>query len=68
MIVVNLFANVERYDVTLQGRQSWGLGGHDPRFWAGGSWGHKGSCESWRVVKYYYILLCTGSMFGSGDF
>jgi len=21
-----------------------------------------------RVVKYYYILLCTGSMFESGDF
>jgi len=34
-------------------------GSRAPRFWAGG----RG-----RVVKYYYILSCTGSMFESGDF
>ena len=26
-------------------RQSWGLGGRNPRFWVGGSWG---------VAKHYY--------------
>ena len=39
-----------------------GLGVAAPRFWAGESWGRG------RVVKYYYILSCTGSMFESGDF
>jgi len=44
-----------------------GWGSRTPRFWAegvvGGRLGGRG-----RVVKYYYILLCTGSLFESGDF
>jgi len=40
-------------------RQSWGLGVATPRLWPGG----RG-----RIVKYYYILSCTGSIFESGDF
>ena len=43
------------------------LGGRDPPDFgqgvAGGSQGGRG-----RVVKYYYILSCTESMFESGDF
>ena len=46
-----------------------GLGVATTRFWAGcrrrlagGRWG----CG--RVVKHYYILSCTGTMFESGDF
>jgi len=30
--------------------------------------GRSGRGGHGRVVKYYYILLCTGSMFDSGDF
>ena len=33
------------------------------RLGRGGSWTGRG-----RVVKHYYILSCTGSMFESGDF
>ena len=40
-------------------RQSWGLGSRPPDFGQGG----RG-----RVIKYQYILSCTGSMFESGDF
>src|SRR6218665_1720782 len=47
-----------------QGRQSWGVGGHDPQILSSG--GLQGGCG--RVVKYYYILSCTESMFESGDF
>src|SRR6218665_2256394 len=41
-----------------------------PRFWAGRLWGVAGGGVGYRgrVVKYYYILSCTGSMFESGDF
>ena len=40
-----------------------GVGGvTTPRFWAGESGGRG------RVVKHYYILSCSGSMFESGDF
>jgi len=59
-----------------QGRQSWGSpplpdfgledsGGSQVGSWGvvDGSWTGRG-----RVVKYYYILSCTGSMFESGDF
>src|SRR6218665_2938600 len=44
-----------------------GWGFATPRFWAGGCGGlGKGGCG--RVVKCYYILSCTGSIFESGDF
>jgi len=43
-----------------QGRQSWGVGGLRPPDF--------GQLGRGRVVKYYYILSCTGSMFKSGDF
>jgi len=33
-----------------------------PKIMGRGLWGRV------RVVKYYYILSCTGSMFQSGDF
>ena len=47
------YANVcESVCMLEQGRQSWGAWVATPRFWAGG----RG-----RVVKYYYILSCTGS-------
>src|SRR6218665_2507380 len=41
-----------------------------PRCWAGGSQGESqwGRWSRVRVVKYYYILSCTGSMFESGYF
>src|SRR6218665_1696623 len=41
-----------------------------PIFWAGGSCGGSqgGRLSRGRVVKYYYILSCTGSMFESGYF
>jgi len=43
-----------------QGHQFWGLGGvTTPDF---------GQRDGGRVVKYYYILSCTGGMFESGDF
>jgi len=48
-------------------RQSWGIGGFaTPRFWAGGC-GESQEGREW-VVKYYYILSCTGSTFESDDF
>ena len=37
-----------------------------PDFGQGGHGGPRGG-RGW-VVKYYYILSCTGSMFESGDF
>ena len=44
-------------------RQYWGVGGHDPPdFKLGGRGGLQ------EVVKHYYILSSTGSMFESGDF
>ena len=54
-----------------QRHQSCGVGGRDPPDFGlegcgvsqDGSWGARGL-----VVKYYYILSCTGSMFESGDF
>jgi len=45
-----------------QGRQSWVVGGRDPRFWAGGRGSRRG------VVEYYYSLSCTLGMFESSDF
>src|SRR6218665_2355060 len=53
-------------------RQSWGLGvSRPPRFWHGESWGRRGvggrGCRG-RVVKHYYTLSCTGSIFDGGDF
>src|SRR6218665_3223917 len=58
------------FSITIQGRQSWGLRVATPRFWADGSHGGSqgGRWGRGRVVKYYYILLCTGSMFESGYF
>jgi len=48
----------------IQGRQSWVLGrvAPSPDFGQGSQRGRE------RVVKYYYILSCTGTMFESGDF
>src|SRR6218665_255895 len=47
-------------------------GARAPRVGPGGSWGSQrsrwGSWGRGRVVKYYYSLSCTGSMFESGDF
>ena len=55
---------------TQHRRQSWGLGVATPQILGrgvvgvpGGSQGDRG-----RVVKYYYILSYTGSVFESGDF
>src|SRR6218665_3410990 len=47
-----------------------GAEGREPRFWAGGAQGGSqgGRWSRGRVVKYYYILSCTGSMFESGYF
>ena len=50
-----------------------GLGVATPQSFGRGSWGSQGGSQggSWgcgRVVKYYYILSCTDSMFESGDF
>ena len=40
-----------------------------PRFWAGGHGDRRGVVGGrGRVVKHYYILSCTGSIFESGDF
>jgi len=53
-----------------QGRQSWGFCGVAISQNLGtGSWGiaGMGKGRGW-VVKYYYILSCTGSMYESGDF
>jgi len=47
-----------------QGRQSWGLGARPPQNLGRGVVG----VGNGRVVKYYYILSCTGSVFESGDF
>jgi len=45
-----------------------GVGGRDPPdFGQGRSWGGSQGGRG-RVVKYYYTLSCTGSMFESGDF
>src|SRR6218665_1267976 len=46
------------------------LGIANPRIWAGGIVGVGGGSQGsrGRVVKYYYILLCTGSLFESDDF
>src|SRR6218665_1962803 len=47
--------------------QSWGVGGRDPQILGRGSWGSQGGAGGLsRVVKYYYILSCTGSMLESG--
>ena len=43
-----------------------GAEGRDPRFWVGGR--REGRWSRGQVVKYYYILSCTGSMFESGYF
>src|SRR6218665_3571813 len=58
------------FPIAIQGRQSWELRVATPRFWAGLSQGGSqgGRWGRGRVVKYYYILSCTGSMFESGDF
>ena len=51
-----------------QSRQSCGevLGVATPRFWVGGG---RGVVEDrGRIVKYYYILLCTGILCESADF
>jgi len=57
-------------NATVHRRQSWGVGGvTTPRFWYGGRGDRRGSWTGrGRVVKHYYILPCTGSMFKSGDF
>jgi len=47
---------------SIMGVNPGGLGVVTPRFWSGGLWGRRG------VVKYYYILSCTGNMFESLDF
>ena len=50
-------------------RQSWRVRGRDPKILdrrgrgIAGDRGNRG-----RVVKYYFILSCAGSMFESGDF
>ena len=58
-------------------RQSWEVGGSRPPDFGQGvvgvavglqRGGAGGSLGRGRVVKYYYILLCTGSLFESGDF
>ena len=50
-------------------RQSWGVGGRDPQILGRGVVGVAGGSQGrGRVIKYYYILSCTGSMFESGDF
>ena len=50
----------------LQGRQSWGVWrSRPPDFGQGGRGGPRGRG---RVVKYYFILSCTGSMFERGDY
>src|SRR6218665_3120786 len=50
------------FPIAIQGHQSWGLRVAAPRFfargWQGGSQG--GRWSRGRVVKYYYILSCTG--------
>ena len=52
------------------GASIWWVRGRDPQILGmGGRWelqGFRGGRG--RVVKYYYILSCTGSMFDSGDF
>jgi len=65
---MDTFINTRSYNCAHR-RQSWGFGSRDPLDFgqgvvgvAGGRWGRG------RVVKYYYILSCTGSMFESVDF
>jgi len=36
-----------------------------PKYWAGGSWGRRGSWERWNIIITYH---CTGYMFESGNF
>src|SRR6218665_2503979 len=66
-VCVSTFAMVIYCIITLvcesHRRQSWGLGSRDPQILRWGVAGGRGG-----VVKYYYILSCTGSMFESGDF
>src|SRR6218665_2698414 len=57
------------FPIAIQGLQSGGWGSRPPVLGrgvagrvAGGRWSRE------RVVKYYYILSCTGSMFESGYF
>ena len=50
-------------NIPEQGRQSWEVGGLRPPDFEQGVMGGRGL-----VVKYYYILSCTGSMFESSDF
>jgi len=60
LLVVQPALDKRIIDYFVHRRQSWGLGGRDPHILGRGGRG--------RVVKYYYILSCTGSMFESGDF
>jgi len=66
---IHCLADPWYYSVSKPGA-SWGFGGRNPQIlgWRGrgGSWGSQ--VGSWGIVKYYYILSCTGSMFESGDF
>jgi len=56
---------LENQNGPVAGASILGLGVTTPTFWAGG----RGVAGDRRlVVKYYYILLCTGSMFESGDY
>jgi len=72
MIDNNNNSNLDKPYATMQGGQSWGVGGREPPYFGQGGRGVAGGrCVSWtrgRVVTYYYILSCTGSIFESGDF
>jgi len=50
----------------LSGASILGVGVRDPQILGRGGLGGRG--DRGRVVRYYYILSCTGSMFESGDF
>jgi len=68
-IMVPIYCNPTSYIWTYmnsRGVNPVGLRSRPPDFWLGGRWRLQGGC-GW-VVKYYYILLYTGSMFESGNF
>src|SRR6218665_2561476 len=60
---------IVHYNVVIRGVNFGGLGSRPPDF---GQWGRRGVAGGrggrGLVVKYYYILSCTGSMFESVDF